>query len=138
KVATSDTPLFVVKCSPGNRRKVSGGYMNGKLLDAYIIVRAVVNHSSKEAFVEYRLDDGKMHKEYWGIGTDGTAIFPPTIELNTVLYGDFTTHKEGTNDPVRKLVMGVDEYLGAEVVMQFDLPDPTEMADACGLLIRKQ
>ena len=138
KVATSDSPVFIVKCIPGNHHKSGGGYINGKLQDAYIVVRAVVNHSSKDVLVQYRLDDGKMHKELWGVGTDGTAIFPPTIELNTVLYGHFLPHKEGTNDPVHKLVMGVDEYLGAEIVMQFDMPDPTEMADACGLLIRKK
>ena len=138
KMATTEAPVFIVKCIPGGHRRVSGGYTNGKLLDAYIIARGVVNHSSSNAFVQYRLDDGKMHKEYWGVGTDGTAIFPPEIELNTVLYGHFMKHKEGTNDPTKKLVMGVNEYLGAEIVMQFDLPDPAEMADACGLLIRKQ
>jgi hypothetical protein len=32
----------------------------------------------------------------------------------------------------------VNEHRAAEVVIQFDMPDPTEMADACGLLIRKK
>jgi len=139
KVATSDTPFFIVKCIPGGHKKVGGGYINGKLMDAYITVHGVVDRTPRgHVVVQYRLDDGKMHTEDWNIGSDGTAIFPPEIELNTVLYGHFTKHKEGTNPPTRKLVIGVDEYMGSEIVMQFDLPDPTEMADACGLLIRKQ
>jgi len=137
KMSGDESPVFIVKCVPSGHRRSGGGYVNGKLLDAYIVVRAVVDHG-KEVFVQYRLDDGKMHKEFWNVGTDGTAIFPPEIELNTVLYGHFLPHKEGTNDPVHKLVMGVNEYLGTEVVMQFDMPDPAEMADACGLLIHKK
>jgi hypothetical protein len=136
--SNGEPPVFIVKCIPTNHRRSGGGYVNGKLMDAYIVMRSVVDHSSSKVFVQYRLDDSKMHKEWWGVGTDGTAIFPPEIELNTVLYGHFLPHKEGTNDPIRKLVLGVDEYLGAEVVIQFDFPDPTEMTDACGLLIHKK
>jgi hypothetical protein len=138
KMHTEDPPVFIVKCIPGGHRKVNGGYLNGKLLDAYIMARTVVNHSPRGVGVQYRLDDGKMHADSWGVATDGTSIFLPEIELSTVLYGHFMKHKEGTSDPVHKVIIGVDEYLGAEVVVQFDLPDPTEMADACGLLIRKQ
>ncbi len=138
KTGGDQPPVFVVKCIPGNRHHTGGGYTYGKLMDSYIAVHTVLDRTARgNAYVQYRLDDGKMHKEYWGVGTDGTAMFPPEIELNTVLYGHFMTHKEGTNDPIKKLVLGVDEYLGAEVVVQFDLPDPTEMANACGLLIRK-
>jgi hypothetical protein len=133
-----DTPSFFVKCVPGHRKRVNGGYINGKLLDAFITVDAIVGRSGNSAVVHYRLDDGKMHTEDWNIGTDGTTLFLPEIELNTVLYGHFSKHKENTNPPVRKLVVGVNEHRAAEVVIQFDMPDPTEMADACGLLIRKK
>lgn len=138
RTSTGESPVFVVKCIPTNHRRSGGGYVNGKLMDAYIVMRSVVDRSSSRVFVQYRLDDGKMHKEYWDVGTDGTGIFPPEIELNTVIYGHFLPHKEGTNDPIRKLVLGVNEYMGTEVVVQFDFPDPTEMMDACGLLIRKK
>ena len=40
------------------------------------------------------------------------------------------SHKENTSPPVKKVVIGFDEYLGGEVVMQFDMPDPTEVAEA--------
>ena len=135
---TDDTPFFFVKCIAGHRKKVNGGYINGKLLNAFITVDAIVGRSGDSAVVHYRLDDGKMHTEDWNIGTNGTTLFLPEIELNTVLYGHFSKHKENTNPPVRKLVVGVNERRAAEVVIQFDMPDPTEMADACGLLIRKE
>ena len=132
-----EPPLFVVKCIPGTKRSGSG-LLNGKLLDAFIAIGAEISHASDKVAVQYRLDDGKMHNEAWNIGTDGTAVFLPTLELNTVLYGHFLTHKEGTNPPVRKLVLGLNEHRGAEVVVQFDMPDPDEMADSCGLLYRKK
>jgi hypothetical protein len=117
---------------------VNGGYINGKLLAAYVAAHFLVGRPGNGASVHYRLDDGKMHNEIWDISDDGRELFLPEIEFNTVLYGHFTKHKEGTNDPVHKLVLGVNEHRGGEVVIQFDLPDPTEMADACGALIRKK
>jgi len=30
------------------------------------------------------------------------------------------------------------ENVGTEIVIQFDMPDPDQVADACGLLIRKK
>ena len=131
-------PFFIVECEPGPARRVFGGYTHGKLREAYMLLSAVAERTGDHAVVQYRLDDGKLHTEDWGISKDHTAIYPSEIELNTVLYGHFSKHKEGTNPPVRKLVIAVDEHRGGEMVMQFDMPDPTEMADACGLLIRKQ
>lgn len=135
----SDTPFFIVKCAPGGHKRVNGGYINGKLLEAYMTVNTVLERSSSDhVAVQYRLDDGKLHNENWSLSSDKTAIFLPETELNTVLYGHFSKHKEGTNDPSHKVVVGVIEHKGSEVVIQFDLPDPTPMADSCGLLIRKK
>ncbi|HET9183316.1 MAG TPA: hypothetical protein VFP59_14355 [Candidatus Angelobacter sp.] len=131
-------PFFIVDCEPGKPKRVNGGYTHGKLLNAYMLLSAVAERTGDHAVVQYRLDDGKMHTEDWGISKDHTAIYPSVIELNTVLYGHFMKHKEGTNPPVRKLVIAVDEHRGGQIVMQFDMPDPTAMADACGILIRKQ
>jgi hypothetical protein len=138
KNPVDDAPRFIVKCAPGGHKRVGGGYINGKLLAAYVTVHAVLGRRGSGAQVHYRLDDGKMHNEIWDISDDGRELFLPEIEFNTVLYGHFTKHKEGTNEPVHKLVLGVNEHRGGEVVIQFDMPDPTEMADACGALIRKK
>jgi len=136
--ATDDMPRFFAKCVPGGHKRVNGGYINGKLLAAYVAVHFPVGRPGNGTAVHYRLDDGKMHNETWDISDDGRELFLPEIEFNTVLYGHFTKHKEGTNPPVRKLVLGVNEHRGSEVVIQFDMPDPAEMADGCGALIRKK
>jgi hypothetical protein len=47
-------------------------------------------------------------------------------------------HKEGTGDPVHKIVIAADEYLAGQVVAQFDMPDPTQIAEACGAIIHKK
>jgi hypothetical protein len=46
-------------------------------------------------------------------------------------------HKENTSPQVRNIVLGVPEYLGGEIEMKFDLPDSTEVADACGIILHK-
>jgi hypothetical protein len=137
--ATTEAPVLFVKCLPGDHRKIHGGFINGRFLDAYVIAGAVLDRTPKgHVAVQYRLDDGKMHTEYWGAGTDDSAAFAPDVELNTILYGHFMKHKEGTNPPVHKVVMGMHENVGTEIVIQFDMPDPDQVADACGLLIRKK
>ncbi len=35
------------------------------------------------------------------------------------------------------MVIGVSEYLGGEIVMQFDMPDASEVAEACGVILHK-
>jgi hypothetical protein len=59
-------------------------------------------------------------------------------DLDDLLYGHVLRHKEGTNAQVRRIMLGVPEYLGAQIQMQFDLPDSTEVADACGVILHKR
>ncbi len=133
----SEDPFFVMKCAAGQH---SSGreFTGGELITAYVIVRAIVNNKKAGVVVQYRLDDGKIHTDLWDRGTDGTAVFPSRDVVNDLFYGHLSKHKEGTNDPVRKVVIAVDEHRGAEVVMQFDMPDSTEVADACGLILHKK
>src|SRR5260370_28634827 len=98
--------------------------------------------------VQFRLDGGKLQSESWGRSTDFSSIFfsHPTCHicgsgydiLGNLLYGHGTYHKENTTPQVRKVVVGVPEYHGGEVVMQFDMPDATEVAEACGIILHKQ
>jgi hypothetical protein len=134
---TSTAPVFVLKCVPGEHSRGWHEYKNGKFLDAYVTVGTVVDHGSGIS-VRYRLDDGKVHQEWWRPGTDGTAIFPDEIQVDTLLYGHFMPHKEGMGSPVHKVVIAVNEFLGAEIVMQFDVPDPTPVAEACGIILHKK
>ncbi len=137
KIPPSGKPMFIMKCKPDDHHRAGTGWEYGKLMEAYIIVHAVVNHDIGHIAAQYRLDDSKIHKLDWRVSTDGTAIFPDRIGLNDLFYGHLLQHKEGTGAPVHKAIISVNEYLGAEIVVQFDMPDPTEVADACGLIIHK-
>jgi len=131
-------PLLIVECIPGKRLRVYGG----TFLDAYVSVGAVLNsvvsQDGSGVLASYRLDDGKIKQELWSPSTDGTAAFFASVTLNTLLYGHFLPHKAATNPAIQKAVIAVNEYLAGEVVMQFDMPDPTEVADACGGLVHKR
>lgn len=136
------TPTMIVRCSPGDDHR---GHTKGKFQTGYIYVGTVVNSDvsdSGDSFisVQLRLDDGKLQSEAWGRSTDFSAIFFPSRvgsgwdTFANLLYAHHLYHKENTNPQVRKVVLGVNEYLGGEIVMQFDFPDSTEVADACGVI----
>jgi hypothetical protein len=47
-------------------------------------------------------------------------------------WGHTITHKTGLNPQVRKVVIGVQEHLAGQIVMQFDMPYATQVGAACG------
>lgn len=145
-------PTMIVRCLPGrDEKKGVHGYTNGKFREGYIHVGGVMDSdvSGDGEFVraQFRLDNGKLQTEQWGRSTDFSAIFfsHPTCPLcgsgydifANLLFGHAMYHKENTNPQVRKVVIGVSEFLGGEVVMQFDMPDATEVAEACGIILHK-
>jgi hypothetical protein len=135
---SSSFPLLVVHCLP---EKHSVGYhvfTNGRRLASYLIVGPVLDSHLSGLTVQYRLDDGKIQTEKWGISTDFSSAFFPDTTLNNLLYGHILPHKENSSAPVRKLVIATDEFVGGEIVMQFDMPDPESVAEACGIVIHKQ
>lgn len=138
RIPPSVPPSLILRCN--ERRKAYGyhEYSNGKLLSAYLNVGAVLDRTLRGVPVMYRLDDGKPQSENWDVSTDGTSVFFGEMSVDTMLYGHFLPHKENTSPPVHKVVIAVDEYMGAQVVIQFDLPDPTLVADACGVLLHKK
>jgi len=146
KHAESD-PALVVHCLPGKRMRV----FNGRFLNGYVVIGTVLDSTVVEREglltgttfataipVQYRLDDGKIQAEQWSPSTDHSAAFFPGPTLYNLLYGHFSPHKEQSSPPVRKIVVAMDEYLGGEIVMQFDMPDPTQLADVCGVLLRNK
>ena len=124
-----DVPRIVVRCEPGPHLR-----MSGKLLEAYIDTTTVIDtrDSERQTTVEYRLDDGKVRfsvsgdtNNYQGIPLDG-------IFLDDILWGHLVPHKPGTSQQVRKFVVAVQEHLSGQIVMQFDMPDATQVGTACG------
>ena len=65
-------------------------------------------------------------------GDEGKDIF-----LNNLLWGHMITHKPHTSSQVHKVVISVQEHLGGDVVMEFDMPDAQEVGAACGTEYRK-
>jgi hypothetical protein len=154
------SPTFVVDCDPSARR--AHGHQKGKLLDAYIAVGSVLD--SKVGFnefaligtraasglhVQYRLNDGKVKSEFWFHSADFSAIFLgeplgsfgmdfKDAVLGRILYSHQAMYKEHVSVPASKVVIQVSEYLGGNITMEFDLPDPTEVADSCGLFLYKK
>jgi len=150
--ASNGNPTLIVHCKPGKDKKSNHGYTNGKFRDGYIFVGGVTDSSVSDngnsfVTVQFRLDDGKLQSESWGRSNDFSSIFfsHPTCFLcgggydifANLLYGHAMYHKENTTPQVRKMVIGVSEYLGGEIVMQFDMPDSTEVAEACGIILHK-
>lgn len=140
-------PSLIVHCLPGKHMRV----FNGRFLSAYVVIGTVLNSTVVEhegllsgttfaaaVPVQYRLDDGKIQTEHWSPSTDHSAAFFDEPTLNNLLYGHVLPHKERTSPPVRKVVIAMDEYLASEIVMQFDMPDPTQLADVCGALVHKK
>ncbi len=130
-------PLLVVRCVAGSH-KVNGGTANGKFLTGYLAVAAVLDFHGGQVPVEFRLDDRKLQSVYWSSSTDGSGAFFSFVDFDNLLYGHLLPHKENTGPPVRKVVLGVPEYLGAEVEVQFDLPDSNDVADTCGVIVHKK
>ena len=90
--------------------------------------------------VRYRLDDGKVQTATGfevGNSTDYTAIGIKDIFLNNLLWGHMITHKPHTSGQVHKAVISVQEHLGGDVVMEFDMPDAQGVGAACGTEYRK-
>jgi hypothetical protein len=152
------SPTFVVDCDPSKWR--NNRHRHGKLLDAYIAVGAVLDtvvgsypglvgeRVVKGLNVQYRLDDGKVQGALWSYSTDFSGIFLSDplgnfsgfkdIILGELLYSHKAIYKENTSVPARKAVIQVSEYLGGNITMEFDFPDPTEVADSCGLFLYKK
>jgi hypothetical protein len=131
-------PKLVLQCLPGEHSVGNHLFANGKRLASYLFVGPVLDSHLTGLVVQYRLDGGKVETERWGISTDFSSTFFDGTTLNNLIYGHAIAHKENSNAPVRKLVIAADEFIGGEVVMQFDLPDPDPMAEACGLVIHKR
>jgi hypothetical protein len=57
---------------------------------------------------------------------------------HNLLYGHVMAHKAESSAPIRKLVVATNEFIGGESVIQFDMPEPDTVAEACGVVVQKQ
>jgi hypothetical protein len=143
--APGSTPAIVVRCIPGVHNH---GHTNGIFTEGYIFVGGILNSHVSDGgkvgvSVQFRLDDGKLQTHVWNHSTDFSSVFfrdplgSGWEQFANLLYGHETYHKENTNPQVRKVIIGLEEYLESEVVMQFHMPEATEVAEACGIIWHK-
>jgi len=129
-------PLLVLHCKKGEHHNGKNVY-DGSLLSAQLTVGTVLGSQQSGVAAMYRLDDGKPQTEVWSISTSGTVAFFNQMTLDTLLYSHYLPHRADSNPPVKKAVIAVDEAFAARVVMQFDMPDPKEVEQVCGVTYHK-
>ena len=106
--ATGEAPSIVVVCS------------DRKVQQNYLAVGAVVNQDPRALFIhmEARLDGKSRDIAADSVSTDGTSVFFTRADLAKVLRS-------------HTLIIGANEYLGPQIVMQFNIPDSSQIFDAC-------
>jgi hypothetical protein len=132
KSDVSNRPALRLDCSPAvqkSRREFSGAYLLiGVPLKIDFVeppeITSGISYYPKIS-VEYRLDEGKPQQEQWTPGPDKTSASIPKDKLREML-GAHT------------VVITLTESQGAEVTTQFDIPDPAQVAETCGLEIHRK
>lgn len=123
-------PALAVSC--GVRRskpRFTTGYVNvGAPLNIEYIepeeIKAGISYYPK-VIARYRLDDGKEEKDQWTPGTEKTSAGFTKSALEKMLRA-------------HTVEITVREFHGGEISMQFDIPDSTQLENACGIRIRKK
>ena len=144
------TPAIYLLCTPGH---ANHGKSDGKLENAYLFVgdpgerhphekRITARERAAAVELQYRLDDGKVHTQPLGHSPDFKMIYLQRdacgeCMINDLFYGHMVAHKENTSPQIRKVVFNIPQPRDANVVIQFDLPDVTEVARACGVSYHK-
>ena len=135
---SSASPSIRVRC-PIGKRQSGKNFTGGQFLEAYADFGVMTDASPSGVLVHYRIDDGKVIDQYWSGSTDFRAGFFGDKELASFLYGKRGALKDSDPmTPVRKVVVAAPEYLAGQMVAQFDIPDPKEVAEACGLVIHTE
>jgi hypothetical protein len=140
-------PVLVLQCQPGifswsqwdgSYRADAHGKMRGKLLESWIATGTLLDGTTS-VMVEYRLDNQKLKRGNLAISNDRTAAMFHYVNgtpfyVRDLLFGRQGWRKEAETYQTHTAVLGMSENLAADFVMQFDLPDVTQVADSCGLI----
>ncbi len=112
RTRTITNPALVVVCN------------GGTVQNNYFAVGAVINRRVDGGTVwvngEARLDGKAELFTFDSVSTDGTAAYFTRKDLKKALLA-------------KQVIIGLDEFLGPQIVMQFNIPDPSViMQTACG------
>ncbi len=103
------SPLFTVDC------------VAGKVSQSYFSFDAVIAQEAGAVFpvtMEARLDGKATKIDGEFLSTDGEAVYFSQLDLIKLLNGNL-------------LILGVPEYLGPQMVSQFNIADPSEVFRGC-------
>ena len=89
--------------------------------------------NGKSSTVQYRLNDGKVQTDDGEVGTstDFQALSITSMFLSNILWGHAIPHKPHSSDQVHKFVIAVQQHVGGQIVMEFDMPDAEQVGAAC-------
>jgi hypothetical protein len=124
----SNRPAMVVDCIPGKGsdhskgRFVAASLLTGINLKIDYVEPEEIHGTSyyPKVSVRYRINDTKDEEGKWSPGTDKTSASIPKDSLKKILRAqtvDITTNDEHQS----------------QIVMKFDLPDPTPVEAACNV-----
>ena len=127
----SNRPAMIVDCSTYNRSHRSKFWRGSLVVGDPLKIEwvepeqiEVMSYYPKVAVV-YRLNDGKEQKEDWTPGTAKTSASFPKSSFEKILRA-------------QTLELTADDNHGSQVVMQFDLPDPTQVERTCDVDVSKK
>jgi hypothetical protein len=119
---TANRPALVVDCSSYNRSHRSKFWRGNLVVGDPLKIDWVEGgflYFPKVA-VEYRLNDGKEEKENWTPGTDQTSASFSKGSFEKMLRA-------------QTVEITAEDNHGSQVVMQFDMPDPTPVEQSCDI-----
>jgi len=79
--------------------------------------------------VQYRVDERKPEDDKWAPNSEKTGANLDKDVIKKMIYD--------RKVPVRRVEIYANENEAGQIVMQFDMPDPTQMAKTCGIAEKK-
>lgn len=127
----SSRPAMVVDCSSYNRSHKSKFWRGSLVVGDPLKIDwvepeqiEVMSYYPKVAVV-YRVNDGKEDRENWTPGTNKTSASFPKSSLQKILR-------------TQTLELTAEDNHGLQVVIQFDMPDPTHVEQTCDVDVGKK
>jgi hypothetical protein len=122
-------PTLALDCIPGKgahlakSKFLAGNLLVGTNLKIIYVEPEEIHGTSydQKVVVQYRTDDAKdEERDNWSLGTDKTSASIPKDSLKKILRA-------------RSVAITVDDEHEAPVAMQFDMPDPAQVEEACNV-----
>jgi hypothetical protein len=123
-----DRPALTIDCIPGTAPHPKGRYLAADLLVGSEVKIVYVEPEEIHGMsyypkvdVRYRADDAKgWERDQWSAGADKASASVPGAVLKRILRA-------------HTLAITVDGRQGAQLLMRFDIPDPTPVEEACNM-----